>query len=148
MLHRILFFLSFGLFIWSLFLPVYAEKEGLPAYFALFGGWMVGINDIPTAISWFANITYLLAIFTIIKRKKLKAKSALVYSIISILLACCFLLAGKAFTGSNVSEVTSKLSPGMAFYVWLSAFVVMAIASYLKLKARSEVKDTVESSHQ
>lgn len=141
---RVLILLSLALFIISLFLPVYAEKPDLQAYWALMGGWMVGANDIPTAISWFANVTFIVALILIIKRKKPKATAALIFGVLSVILALCFLGAGQSYLGTGVSQTVGKLSVGSAFYPWVGSFILISIAAYLKIKA-IKAKNTVSN---
>jgi len=47
---RIPLLLSFGMYIASMVLPVY-QGNSIQGYFAFLGGWMVGLNDIPSAVS-------------------------------------------------------------------------------------------------
>lgn len=145
-MHRLLFLGSITLFVVSLFLPVYAEKPDLQAYWALMAGWMVGANDVPTAVSWFANVTYLLAIIFFIKRKNPKPKAAMIFGILSLVIACTFLAAGKAFVGA--SETVGKLSVGTAFYAWIGSFVLIILAAFMKSKVATPPVDnqtTVDS---
>ncbi len=131
-MFRVVLLLSIALFGWSLFLPVYADKPDLPGYLALLGGWMVGLNDIPTAVSWLANVMYILAFVMILKRKNPKPRAAFVYGILAVLLGAAVLGAGKAFVG--YSETVGKLSLGMAFYAWMGSFILMCVAAWLKMK--------------
>ncbi len=134
-MFRIFLFLSLILFAYALILPVYADKPDLIGIIALLGGWMVALNDIPTAISWLANVTFFFAIVMILKRKKPRPLAALVFSILSIALACAILGAGKIVTGATTSQTVGKLAIGTAFYAWVGSFVLMAVASWLKMKS-------------
>jgi hypothetical protein len=134
-MFRIFLFLSLILFAYALVLPVYADKPDLMGIMALLGGWMVALNDIPTAVSWLANVTFFFAIVMILKRKKPRPLAALVFSILSIVIACAFLGAGKMVTGATTSQVVGKLAIGTAFYAWVGSFVLMAVAAWLKMKS-------------
>lgn len=136
-MFRLFLFLSLALFAYSLFLPVYAEKPDLLAYMALLGGWLVGANDPATAVSWFANVTFFIALILILKRKKPRAFAAFVFGLLSIALACSFLAAGKAFIGTNASQTVGKLAIGTAFYAWVGSFVLISIAAWFKMKTQS-----------
>jgi hypothetical protein len=134
-MFRIFLFLSLILFAYALVLPVYADKPDLIGIMALLGGWMVALNDIPTAVSWLANVTFFFAIVMILKRKKPRPFAALVFSILSIVLACAILGAGKIVTGATTSQTVGKLAIGTAFYAWVGSFVLMAVAAWLKMKS-------------
>ncbi len=71
----------------------------------------------------------------ILKRKKPRPLAALVFSILSIALACAILGAGKIVTGATTSQTVGKLAIGTAFYAWVGSFVLMAVASWLKMKS-------------
>lgn len=130
---RIPLLLSIGLYVFSLFLPVYSEHE-IPGYMALLGGWMTGLNDIPTAVSWLANVTFFFGIVLILKRKKPRPLGALILGIFSLLFGLAVLAAGKAFTGA--SEIMAKSSMGTAFYAWIGSFILFIIAAWIKFKKR------------
>jgi hypothetical protein len=128
---RIPLLLSVGLYVFSLFLPVYSGKE-IMGWLALLGGWMTGLNDLPSAVSWFANLTYIIALILILKRKKPKPFRAFIFAILSVVLGCGVLAAGKAFAG--YSEIMGKLPMGFAFYAWIGSFILMALAAWIKFK--------------
>lgn len=138
-MFRIFLFLSFILFAYALVLPVYADKPDLMGIMALLGGWMVGLNDIPTAVSWLANVTFFFAIVMILKRKKPRPLAAFVFSILSVVIACAFLGAGKMVTGVTTSQVVGKLAIGTSFYAWVGSFVLMAVAAWMKMKSLKPV---------
>jgi hypothetical protein len=134
-MFRVFFFLSLILFAYALVLPVYADKPDLIGIMALLSGWLVGLNDIPTAVSWLANVTFFFAIVMILKRKKPRPFAALIFSILSIVIACAFLGAGQMITGATTSQVVADLAIGTAFYAWVGSFVLMAVAAWLKMKS-------------
>jgi len=130
---RIPLILSIALFIGSLFLPVYYDPA-IPGYMALLGGWMTLLNDIPTAISWLANVTFIIAVVKILKRKEPKPFAALIFSVLSLCLGLAVLGAGMAFGGA--SKTMAKSAMGMGFYVWIMSFILLIIASWIKFKKR------------
>lgn len=130
---RIPLLLAIGVYLGSMVLPIYSGNT-LPGYMALLGGWAVGLNDIPTAISWFANVTFFLAVVMMLKRKNPKPFAALVLSIITIVLGLTVLAAGKTITGA--SEFLSKTAMGTGFYVWMGSFVLLLLAAWIKFKKR------------
>lgn len=132
-MHRLLFFISLALYVVALFLPVYNGHD-FNGMMALGLGWLVGANDWATAVSWFANIFYFLAIIKFLKRKSPKAKSALVYGALSILIGLSVLAAGKAFVSKDSSASIQSFSLGLAFYAWMASFVVLCIAAWFKIK--------------
>lgn len=125
--------LLFGL---SLFLPVYAEKPDLVGYFALFGGWMIGANDIPTAVSWIANVLFIFAMISALKRKNPKPRLTFILAVLALIFALSFLGAGKAIVGA--SETVGKLSIGTAFYAWIGSFVLMIVSAWFRLKQKPD----------
>lgn len=133
-MYRLLLILSILLFLGSLFLPVYAEKPELYGLYALLAGWMTGLNDIPTAVSWLANVTYVFSILFFLRKKKPKALRSFIFGVLSIILSLGFLMAGKAFTG--FSETVGKLTPGTAYYAWLGSFVAITAAAWMKHKSK------------
>ena len=140
-MFRLVLLLSIAAFGLALFLPVYAEKPDLLGYFALLGGWMVGANDIPTAISWLANVMYFLAFIMILKRKNPRPKAAFVFAIFAIVFGAAILGAGTAYQG--YSETVGKRALGTAFYARMASFLLMAIAAWLKMK-KSAIGNTNE----
>lgn len=130
---RLPLLLSLALYAGSMMLPIYSGNT-LPGYMALLCGWMVGLSEIPTAIAWFANVSYFFAVVMILKRKNPKPFAALVLSIITIVLGLVILAAGKTVIGS--SEFMSKASMGTGFYVWMGSFVLILLASWIKFKKR------------
>lgn len=130
---RLPLLLSLALYLGSMMLPIYSGNT-LPGYMALLGGWVVGLSEIPTAVSWFANVSYFFAIVMILKRKNPKPFAALVLSIVTIVLGLTILAAGKTVTGA--SEFLSKASMGIGFYVWMGSFVLILLASWIKFKKR------------
>jgi len=131
---RLPLLLSIGLYFGSMVLPVYSSSD-FPGYMALLAGWMVGLNDIPTAISWFANVSFFFAVVMILKRKNPKPFSAFLLSIISIVLGCAVLAAGDTFSVGS-SQFAKNAGMGTGFYVWMASFVLLLFASYIKFKKR------------
>ena len=89
---------AIGLYLFSLFLPVYSGV-GAMGWLAVAGGWMVGANDFPSAISWFANVTFIYSIILILKRKKPKPLRTLLVSILSLVFGLVVFMAGMSFAG-------------------------------------------------
>jgi hypothetical protein len=131
-MFRLFLLLSITAFGASLFLPVYAEKPDLIGLFALGMGWLVGVNDLATAISWLGNVMYILSVVMILKRKKPRPRTAFVFAIFAVLFGASILAAGKFFI--SVSETIDDLTLGAAFYAWMASFVLMVIAARLKMK--------------
>lgn len=113
---RIPMLVALGLYLFSLTLPVYTTST-LPGWMALALGWVVGLNDIPTAISWFANVTFIYSIILILKRKKPKPLRTLIMSFLSIIIGLIVLGAGRGFSSEGASQVVGNFSMGMGFYV-------------------------------
>ena len=130
---RLPLLLSIALFVGSMMLPIYSGNT-LPGYMALLGGWMVGLSEIPTAVSWLANVTYFFAVVMILKRKNPKPFAALVLSIVTIVLGLAILGAGKTVVGT--SDFLAKAPMGEGFYVWMGSFVLILLASWIKFKKR------------
>lgn len=130
---RLPLLVAIGLYLGSMVLPIYSGNT-LPGYMALLGGWTVGLNDIPTAIAWFANVSFFFGVVMILKRKNPRPFAALVLSIITVVLGLTVLAAGKTITGT--SDFLSKAPMGTGFYVWIASFIVLLFASYIKFKKR------------
>lgn len=145
-MYRFVLLLAVALFGFSLFLPVYAEKPDLLGYFAFLGGWMVGVNDIPTAISWFANVMFIISLWMILKRKNPKPYAAMVFGVLAIVFGLAILGAGKAFVGA--SETVGKLALGNAFYAWIGSFVLITLAAWLKRKHLASKAEPVNAQNQ
>jgi len=134
---RIPLLLSLGLFGLALFLPVYGADSGTTAkgWLALVGGWAVGVSDPPTAVSWFANVTFVFAVIFILKRKNPKPMATLIFAVASVILGCSFLGAGASFGGGN-SEIMTKAPIGTSFFAWMGSFVMITLAAWIKYKKR------------
>lgn len=129
---RIPLLLSAGLYCFSLALPIYAPKPDLVGAYGLLGGWMVVMNDLATWVSWFANVTFFIALWNILKRKEPKPMRALIFSVLSLVLGLAILGAGTAVAGA--SEELGKMPMGYAFYAWIGSFVLLILASWIKYK--------------
>ena len=134
---RLPLILALGLFGLSLFLPIYGEGAGTTAkgWLALLGGWAVGLSDPPTAVSWLANVTFILAIIMMLRRKKPRPMAALIFAVLSVVLGCSFLGAGASFGGGN-SEIMAKAPIGTAFFAWMGSFIMLTLAAWIKYKKR------------
>lgn len=124
---------AIALYLFSLFLPVYSGV-GAMGWLAVVGGWMVGANDIPSAIAWFANVTFIYSVILILKRKNPKPLKTVVVSVLSLIFGLVVFAAGMSFAGS--SEFMAKASMGTGFYVWILSFVLMILAAWIKFKKR------------
>jgi len=131
-MFRLFLFLSLVSFIISLCLPVYAGEQGKLGILAFLGGWTVFLNDVPTAISWLANVLYVFAVICIFKKKKPKPIAATVLAILALIFGCAIFVSGEILHG--YSETLRSLPLGTAIYPWMSSFVLMAIAGLLKRK--------------
>lgn len=132
-MHRLVFILAILLYLAALYLPVYSEKS-LQGFVALILGWMVGANDWATAISWFANVFFILGVIQFLKRKNPKPVRAMIYAVIALLVGLAVLGAGKAFVSKDSSQAVQNFSMGTAFYAWIGSFILLIIAAYLKSK--------------
>lgn len=143
-MHRLVFLLSILLYLAALYLPVYSEKS-IQGFVALILGWMVGANDWATAVSWFANIFFILGVVQFLKRKNPKPTRAMIYGIVAVLVGLVVLAAGQAFVSKDSSQAVQNFSMGTAFYAWIGSFVLLVIAAYLKTKlpVKMESSDSV-----
>ncbi len=143
-MHRLVFLLSILLYLAALYLPVYSEKS-IQGFVALILGWMVGANDWATAVSWFANIFFILGVIQFLKRKNPKPTRAMIYGIVAVLVGLVVLAAGQAFVSKDSSQAVQNFSMGTAFYAWIGSFVLLVIAAYLKTKlpVKMESSDSV-----
>jgi hypothetical protein len=129
---RIPLVLAVALYGYSLTLPVYGANTGAQGWLALVGGWITVRNDIPTWISWFANITFIWAVIIMLQRKNPKPFRALILGVTSIVLGLAVLGAGK--TVASASETMAKSPMGFAFYAWIGSFILISLAAWIKFK--------------
>ena len=99
-------------------------------------GWLTGINDIFTFIAWFANITFIMAILSVAKRKKApKVMRGLILSGITLVFGLCGFLMGT-IDSESASTTMANGSFGLGFYIWVLSFVAMFISMYLRFKSK------------
>ncbi|NER18707.1 hypothetical protein [Spongiivirga citrea] len=115
--------ISFLIYVGSLFLPMFSDDKHSSGLLGLMLGWSGFVDHKPfMAISWTANITFLLSILLY----AMPTKRRFILSIITFGLSL-FALGFEEFIFGEKGNI-----PGIAFFVWIFSFLTMIATFYIK----------------
>ncbi len=139
--YLIPFYLSIVLYLAALTQPYFvsAGNSEFSGIFMVLMGWLFGVNDLFTFLAWFANISFIVSIITVAKRKKEPKKlRGLIFSIITVVFALCGFFAGDIHT-EIASQTMANSSFGLGFYLWFLSFVLMLASMFLRIQKPKEI---------
>lgn len=132
----IVFFVSFGVWCWSLFLPGFTDIHGKVylGWGILISGWL---GAIVLNFAWYANVAWVFCLVNILRRN---FKKALYGSVIAVALG--FVSVGVYFGLPIAPESSENYAYlGVGWVIWMLALVMPGIFSYRELKNPEEQEE-------
>ncbi|MFP2997094.1 hypothetical protein ABN763_14350 [Spongiivirga sp. MCCC 1A20706] len=115
--------MSFLLYVGSMFLPMFSSDKSALGALGFLLGWSGFLDNEPfMAISWLANVTFLLSILVY----AVPTKRRLILATIT----CCLSLFALGYEEFIFGERGNV--PGIGFFVWVLSFLTIIITFYIK----------------